>query len=60
MLLFELYKVLDDNVLSMIYDRMDNRIYYGSLDKLDVDILQSRVIFLTPVSTHEILIKIDK
>ena len=59
MLLFELYKVLYDNTSVLIYDHTDSIIYYGFLDKLDVDILQSRVKFLRPISVHEILIKIE-
>lgn len=59
MLLFELYKVLNSDIESLIYDRAGDIIYYGSLSNLDVDFLQSRVIFLTPLNKYEILIKLD-
>lgn len=59
MLLYELYKVLADNVIALIFDRTGQVIYYGSLVNLDVDILQSGVIYLAPINPHEILIKID-
>ena len=59
MLLFELYKVLADNVIALIYDRTWQVIYYGSLVNLDLDILQSGVTYLAPINPHEIVIIID-
>lgn len=59
MLLFELYKVLSDEVQALIFDSKDEVIYYGLLNKLDIDIMQSRVTYLRPINTYEILINID-
>lgn len=59
MLLFELYKVLSDEIQALIFDSKDEVIYYGLLNKLDIDIMQSRVTYLKPINIHEILIKID-
>ena len=59
MLLYELYKVLNGCIKASIYNRIGDLIYFGYLDDLDVDILQNRVVFLTPASNHEIVIKLD-
>lgn len=59
MLLFELHKVLSDEVQALIFNRKDEVIYYGLLNKLDIDVMQSRVTYLRPINTHEILINID-
>lgn len=59
MLLYELYKVSSITTVVLLYDNTGNVIYYGSLDKLDIDILQSRVTYLSPIAINEILVKID-
>lgn len=59
MQLFELYKVLPDGVEVLIYDSKDEVIYYGSLNKLDIDIMQSRITYLRPTNPREIVVKID-
>lgn len=59
MLLYELYKVLSFTTVVLLYDHTDTVIYYGSLDKLDIDILQSRVTYLSPIAISELLVKID-
>lgn len=59
MLLFELYKVTPDSLTALICNRKHEVIYYGLLNNLDVDILQSRVTYLDPISAHELHIKLD-
>lgn len=59
MLLYELYKVSSINTVVLLYDRAGKVIYYGSFDKLNIDILQSRVTYLRPIAINEIIVKID-
>lgn len=59
MLLYELFKVSSITTVVLLYDHTDNVIYYGSLDKLDIDILQSRVAYLSAIAINEIVVKID-
>ena len=56
MLLFELYKVLSKEVQVLIFDSSNEFLYYGLLNKLDIDIMQSRVTFLRPINKYEISI----
>ena len=58
-MLFELYKVLSITTIVLLCDHTGEVLYYGSLDKLDIDILQTRVTYLSPIAINEILVKID-